>query len=137
MNEIEEAFEEWAPTSEAWKNGPFDGETLSEAFTAGYKAAQEKYERELHQQRFNNEHNLSIDQKVADRIPELEMQIKTQGQNLTHYTNEQLKLEAENARMREALKEISNMNPLNDSKLNSLRMIQIADEALAKEQNEN
>lgn len=29
-------------------------------------------ERELNQQRFNNEHNLSIDQKVSDRIKELE-----------------------------------------------------------------
>lgn len=34
-------------------------------------AENEKLKRELHQQRFNNENNLSIDQKVADEIAKL------------------------------------------------------------------
>lgn len=34
-------------------------------------------ENELHQQRFNNEHNLSIDQKIADKIKELDEKIKS------------------------------------------------------------
>ena len=36
----------------------------------------EELEKELHQQRFNNKHNLSIDQTVADKIKELEAREK-------------------------------------------------------------
>ncbi len=39
-------------------------------------------EKELHQQRFNNEHNLSIDQIVADKITQLEHEISVQKNTL-------------------------------------------------------
>lgn len=41
--------------------------------------------KELAQQRFNNEHNLSIDQKVADRITELEQVIVEMAEALNKY----------------------------------------------------
>ena len=39
-----------------------------------------KSEGELYQQRFNNKHNLSIDQTIADKITKLEAQLKTSMQ---------------------------------------------------------
>lgn len=35
----------------------------------------DKLERQLHQQKFNNKHNLSIDQQVSDRIEQLEVEV--------------------------------------------------------------
>lgn len=42
-------------------------------------------ERELYQQRFNNEHNLSIDQKVSDEIKRLNEVVETQDSTIRSY----------------------------------------------------
>lgn len=55
------------------------GECQSESFIWNerfYEKEIESLKRELEQQRFNNKHNLSIDQKVADKIESLKEMIR-------------------------------------------------------------
>ncbi len=44
---------------------------LQEVSLENLKTENEKLKRELHQQKFNNEHNLSIDQQVSDELKRL------------------------------------------------------------------
>ena len=46
------------------------------SFLEHAEAKIDKLERELEQQRFNNKHNLSIDQKISDQVAELEKENK-------------------------------------------------------------
>mgnify|MGYP003395789846 CR=1 FL=1 len=46
----------------------------------------EKLEAELSQQRFNNKHNLSIDQIIADKITELEKENERLRAMVFHFT---------------------------------------------------
>jgi len=41
----------------------------------------------LHQQRFNNHHNLSVDQKVSDQVAELEKESKKYREALEFYAD--------------------------------------------------
>jgi chromosome segregation ATPase len=58
-----------------------------------YEKEIESLKRELHQQRFNNEHNLSIDQKVADEIALLQSWVKHHQGSVEAVMSERNKLE--------------------------------------------
>jgi hypothetical protein len=73
--------------------------TLNEQKWVNYEAYA-RLEEELHQQRFNNKHNLSIDQKVSDKIAELEQELAT--------TKEALNIAVT------SLTEIEDLPPLNE-----------------------
>lgn len=60
-----------------WGNKAYDDQLIE------LQDKNKKLERELDQQRFNNKHNLSIDQKIADKILSLEQENQILIEELT------------------------------------------------------
>jgi hypothetical protein len=66
---------------------------LKDAYVYGEKwfGKAQELEKELEQQRFNNKHNLSIDQKVSDEIQTLKAESNKKMRSLTEWLHESIK----------------------------------------------